>query len=515
MFKRDYLNYLFLLIAGAVSVLAFAPFNRGLFIIISLFALLWFSASCLGDNKSRRLLIGGFTFAAGFFLAQLYWIFYSLYFIIHTGIVVAVLSQIAFSGVMTIFTMLSLWLFKKTATRSLAFNYLFLFPSWWVLGEWLRGWIFTGFPWCDIGYTQVSNYLLTGFYPLIGNYGVSWLMLSIIGFLFIVVYNRQQLLGTTPRIGRSQRLAIVYFMLLAVSGYYLHDRQYTENYGRPTKVALVQGNISQSDKWDEYSFINNLNVYIGLIGSSKADLIILPETAIATLISELPPHYLDDLSNLAKANHAQLVIGMPRVINSRGDYVNSATVVSESGMPYYAKSHLVPFGEYIPLRRWFGNLYQLFNLPLVGFSADNEHQQPLVLANQKIAFNICYENGFASELIASASQATLMANISDMVWYGNSIAKDQHLQISQARALENQRYFIQDTNTGSTAIINPAGQIQSRLPDFTRQVLTDYVQGRIGVTPYQKYGNYPLIILLLLCVIVAGFGNWFSSRYRD
>lgn len=512
MFKRDYLNYLFLMVAGAISVLAFAPFNRGLFIIISLFALLWFSADCLGDKTSRRLLVGGAAFAGGYFLAQLYWIFYSLYFIIHTGMIVAILSQVAFSGVMAIFTVLSLWLFRKTASKSLEFNYLFLFPSCWVLGEWLRGWIFTGFPWCDIGYTQVSNFLLTGFYPLIGNYGVSWLMLSIIGFLFIVVHNRQQILGSSPQIRRPQRLAIVYFMLLAISGYYLHDRQYTENYGKPTKVALVQGNISQSEKWDEYNFINNLNVYIDLIGKSKADLIILPETAIAALINDLPPHYLDDLVKLAKANNAQLVIGMPRVIDAQGNYVNSASVVSESGMPYYAKSHLVPFGEYIPLRHWFGNFYKFFNLPMVGFSADTHYQSPLVLANQKIAFNICYENGFASELLAPAREATLMANISDMVWYGNSIAKDEHLQISQARALENQRYFIQDTNTGNTAIINPAGQIQSRLPSFTRQVLIDYVQGRIGVTPYQKYGNYPLVILLIVCVLFALFLRWFNNR---
>ena len=497
---RNVMTYLVLFIAGGISVLAFAPLNKGLFIILSLLILMWYSNECLLDKSAKRLLIGSYIYAAGYFLTQLYWIFYSLDKIIGTGLVVAILAQIAFSGVMAVFTLLSLWLFKYSATKSNTINYLFIFPSCWVLGEWLRGWIFTGFPWCDVGYTQVSNYLLTGFYPLIGNYGVSWLMLSIIGFVLTVILNRQQLLGSNPQLNRSQRYAVIYFAIIALGGYYLHDKQYTQNYGRSTKIALVQGNVSQTEKWDEASFINNLDMYAKLISQTKADVIILPETAIPAFMGDLPPHYIEDVTAFARQNKAELVIGIPRKTSDGRSYVNSATVFTESSLPYYAKSHLVPFGEYIPFQSILGKMYSLINLPMVGFSAGKDNQKPLVLANQKIAFNICYENGFASELLSAASQATLMANISDMVWYGNSIAEDEHLQISQVRALENQRYFIQGTNTGLTAIINPQGQIQSRLDSFTRGVLVDYVQGRFGVTPYQNHGNYPLILWCMLLV---------------
>ena len=149
---------------------------------------------------------------------------------------------------------------------------------------------------------------------------------------------------------------------------------------------------------------------------------------------------------------------------------------------------------------------------MTGFSPGSYDQAPLTLANQKLAFNICYENGFGSELINSAAQSTLMVNLSDMVWFGDTIAEDQHLQISQARALENQRYFIQATSTGLTAIINSNGQVVTKLPDFEKNILQDYVQGRVGVTPYQRYGNYPIIILSLMILGIAGLIRLFTAR---
>lgn len=494
---------LWLFLAGILSMLAFAPFHKSIFIIISLLILLWVYEELLVQRKKRYLYLGVVCFGMGYFTAQLYWIFYSLNYIIQTGIIVAIISQLAFSGVMAFFIVLSFFLFSYVRTKSTEINYLFIFPSCWVLGEWLRGWVLTGFPWCDIGYSQVSNTLLSGYFPVLGIYGVSWITLSVIGFLFIVIRKRQNLLGNAPQITRAQRLSIVYFMLLALIGYSLNNKQYTEPYGRQIKVALIQGNIDQETKWDSRKFLRNLDMYARAIARTKADLIILPETAFPIFESNLPPYYLNDITALAKANGAELVIGMPQIINDDGDYASAAVDVSKPGHPYYAKTHLVPFGEFTPLAGVWGGLYRLFGLPMVGFSAGKLDQAPFVLASQKIAFNICYENGFANELVSRASNSTIMANISDLVWFGNTHAKNEHLQLSQARALENQRYFIQSTNTGSSAIIKPSGEIQSRLPDYESGVLIDYVQGRIGTTPYQHYTNYPIICGVLLLLILA------------
>jgi apolipoprotein N-acyltransferase len=410
------------------------------------------------------------------------------------------LGMLGFVVFLSIYIIISLLLFRFCKTKSEEFNYLFLLPSVWVIGEWLRGWVFTGFSWCDIAYTQVNNYLLQGVFPVLGSYGVSWFAVSIIGFLFYVLINNKIMTIRNPKITLSHRLALLYFVVVAIAGYYMHGIEYTSKYGEPIKISLIQGNVNGAEKWDSNVFLKHLDMYSKMISNSKADITILPETAFPLYMDYLPVGYLDDIKKLAEMNNSALIIGMPKKIDSDGNYVNSATVVTESGYPYYAKSHLVPFGEYIPMKDIWGRFYIFAGIPMVGFSSGGVNQAPLVVKNQKLAFNLCYENGFGSELINAASQSTLMVNLSDMVWYGDTIAEDQHLQLSQARALENQRYFIQDTNSGLTTVIDPYGHIEAQLPSFTQDDLITYVQGRVGQTPYQKYGNYLIIIFSFVMV---------------
>ncbi|MEN9947143.1 MAG: apolipoprotein N-acyltransferase [Pseudomonadota bacterium] len=496
------INFAILFIGGLLSVLAFAPFQHSICILISLLSLFWWlEHSHSVTTKSRYC--GCLIYALGYFTAQLYWIFYSLDIIIKTGLIVAILAQLAFSLIMAIFIIFSVMLFQRLKTQSHELNYLILFPSCWVIMEWLRGWIFTGFPWCDIAYTQVNNSLFKGIFPILGVYGVSWISLSISGFLYLVLIKRNNLLGNKPHLSMAQQGSIIYFAIIILVSYLTNSIQYTENYGSPIKVGLIQQNIDQAAKWDKTQFVKNLTEYANTIAKTKAEVVVLPETAFPLFESDLPLYYIKDIVSLAKMNKAELVVGMPRIIDQQGSYASAAVVLTKEGHPYYAKKHLVPFGEYTPLANWLGGLYNLFDLPMVGFSSGKAKQPLLVLAQQKFAFNICYENGFASELIKDASQSTIMANISDMVWFGNTIAPYQHLELSQARALENQRYFIQDTNTGATAIIQDNGHIQSQLSPFSQGVLVDYVQGKIGTTPYQHYGNY--LIISLISLILLGF----------
>lgn len=491
--------YLLLAAAGFISVYAFAPYNKPMFIILSMFGLIWVT----NQLPTKRMIIGAFVFGTSFFLSQLYWMFYSLYDVIKVGVFNSAIGMLGFVLFLSIYILLSLILFKYCRTKSEEFNYLFLLPSSWVIGEWLRGWIFTGFSWCDIAYTQTNNFLLQGVFPILGSYGVSWFAMSVIGFLFYVLVNNKIMTVRNPKITLSNRLAILYFVIIAIAGYYVHGIEYTEDYGQPVKVSLVQGNVNGAEKWNQQSFLKHLDMYAQMISNSKADITILPETAFPLYMDYLPTGYLDDIKHLAELNNSALIIGMPKKIDDEGNYVNSVTVVSESGYPYYAKSHLVPFGEYIPLKDIWGRFYIFAGIPMVGFSQGSPNQAPLVVKNQKLAFNLCYENGFGSELINSARQSTLMVNLSDMVWYGHTIAEDQHLQLSQARAMENQRYYIQDTNSGLTTIINPFGHIDAQLPPFTQDMLINYVQGKVGETPYQEYGNYPIIILSCLILLLA------------
>ncbi|MDD3266162.1 MAG: apolipoprotein N-acyltransferase [Burkholderiales bacterium] len=499
---KAFFPYFILILAGGLSVFAFAPFNKPLFIIVSLFGLIWVSNSFI---SKKQVIIGVLIYGLAFFWSQLYWMFYSLYSVINIGFINSALGIMLFCLYLSVYLVLSILMFRRFKTSSDEFNYLFLLPSCWVLGEWLRGWVFTGFSWCDIAYTQVNNYLMQGFFPVLGSYGVSWLAMSVVGFLFLVLINNRILVSNKPNITLQNRLAIIYFVILAIVGYGIHGISYTSSYGKPTSIALVQGNINGAEKWNENKFLDHLNHYTSLIKQSKADLVVLPETAIPTYIKYLPEHYIEDVSNIARKNGAELIIGMPREINNRGDYVNAAVVITESGFPYYAKNHLVPYGEYIPLKNIWGKFYLFAGIPMVGFSSGGDNQKPMSLANQKIAFNICYENGFGSELIKAASNSTVMLNLSDMVWYGDSIAEDQHLQLSQARAMENQRYFLQDTNSGLTAVIDHFGHVEATLPSFTSNILTTYVQGRVGITPYQRYGNYPIVIFSGLILLLALF----------
>lgn len=510
---HKFFKYVLLILAGMISVLAFAPFDKSFLIAPSILTLIFILEKSCATASKRSIFAYGYVYAVAYFISQLYWIFYCLYSVIQTGFIIAVSATLIFTGYLAMFIALAGLIYHMLKTKYTLFNLLFLFPSLWVLCEWLRGWLFTGFPWGEVGYTQVNLTFFRGLYPLIGNYGVSWLCLSLIGVLYIIL-NANHL----PK--QHFRTVIIYAAAILVLGNLIADKNYTKPYGKPITVALVQGNIAQNSKW---STDQSLAVYKRAINDARADIIMIPETAISQFAQFLPKNYLNNLIDIANSKGAALIVGMPKIIDRNNNYVNAAilltngfnrVITGESSVianratqshPYYAKRHLVPYGEYIPMKWLLGPVYKYVSLPMVGFSAGAATQPTLAAANQKLAFNICYENGFNTELITDARNSTIMANLSDMVWYGNSIAKDEHLQISQARALENQRYFVQDTNTGMTAIIKQDGQIKSQLPSFKLATLTDTVQGRIGETPFEKYGNYPILIWCILLVLAGLF----------
>jgi apolipoprotein N-acyltransferase len=296
--------------------------------------------------------------------------------------------------------------------------------------------------------------------------------------------------------------------------------------GPTLEVALLQGNISQDEKFQPGTGIkDSLEWYGAQIKASKAALIVAPETAIPVLPDQLPDGYWDDLTRPFAIGDRALLTGMPLGNFSQG-YTNSVVGIKPDAARWrYDKHHLVPFGEFIPpLFKWFT---QMMNIPLGDFNRGDVGQTSFEWQNQRLAANICYEDLYGDELGARFLDATraptIFVNVSNIGWFGNSIAIDQHLSISRMRAMEFERPFIRATNTGATVIIDHTGRVTHSLPRHTQGVLTGQVQGRtgtlsngFGITPYAwwvaRFGLWPLWLLGAGVVLLAVVFKRESSR---
>jgi apolipoprotein N-acyltransferase len=241
---------------------------------------------------------------------------------------------------------------------------------------------------------------------------------------------------------------------------------------------------------------------------SSSRLIIMPETALPLFLEEVPRDYLAILAGHARRNGGDILIGVPER-QANGEYFNSVVSFGTAPTQTYRKSHLVPFGEFIPWRPVLGWIVGVLAIPLQDFSRGREDQRPLEVAGQRVAVNICYEDAFGEEIIRQLPEATVLVNVSNVAWFGRSIAPRQHLQISQARALETGRYMLRATNTGVTAVIGPDGRVLGGAPEFQMATVTHPVQGYSGATPYVRVGNSAA---LALCALSIGAFAWARRR---
>jgi apolipoprotein N-acyltransferase len=354
-----------------------------------------------------------------------------------------------------------------------------LFAGLWMLTEWLRGTLFTGFPWLAVGYSQSPPSPLAGWATVLGVYGVGFIV-ALIAALLALAWRRPA--------------AWISILLLLGGGALLRAMDWTQPQGAPLKVSLLQGNVPQSLKWDPRRLPLSIDTYVGLARANPAPLVVLPETAIPLYFSEVPRDVLRSLTANGDA-----LIGVA-VNTTDGGYSNGAVALSPQMAPRaYAKRHLVPFGEYPPPGfAWF---FRFARIPMSDFTAGPPLQAPLEIAGQRIAANICYEDLFGEELLASLPAATLLVNLSNTAWFGDSLAQPQHLQIARLRAIETGRVMLRATNTGMTAMVHPDGSIAAVLPPFTAAALTVEAQGRTGLTPYARWGNaLALLIALAACL---------------
>ncbi|MDP3743434.1 MAG: apolipoprotein N-acyltransferase [Methylotenera sp.] len=479
-----------LLLLGAFNVLGFSPFYFYPASIISLIGLCYF---WYVSDSTKQAALAGFAYGLGLFGAGIYWIYISLHTFGGMPSLMAGFSTFALAAFMALFPAAVGALSKRISNNSHE-AMIIAIPVFWALSDWVRSWIFTGFPWLTIGYSQVPHSPLAGYMPIIGVYGVtliSVLIASLLAFWF----------AKKPATMTWQRYSIAALMLIIVSGYLLKQVEWTTPSGKPLSVSLLQGNIAQDMKWDPEIANQTLNQYLTMAESSEAKLIIMPETALPVLSSELPADIGIRLQQHAIKNNGDILLGL--VERENGEYFNSVFSLGSSKSAVYRKSHLVPFGEFIPFKMAFGWIYRdLLNMPLSDLSRGDKYQQPMSIAGEKVAVNICYEDVFGEEIIRQLPAATLLVNVSNDAWYGTSYAADQHMQFSQARALETGRMMLRATNTGATAIINHKGYVLAHAPHFTQTSLNGTAQGYTGSTLYVRWGNWPLV---LFCFSVIAF----------
>jgi apolipoprotein N-acyltransferase len=488
------------MVAGAINVLAFAPFSLWPLQILTL-ALIF--RLVLSETSFKRSALIGWAYGFGWSVAGVHWLYISM----HrygglpawmTVIAVALLG-VLLGGFAALGMGGSTWL-KQRWSSSARTTALGILPVLWLLAEWTRGWMFTGFPWVSSGYAHTSG-PLAGFAPLIGVYGLAWISALIAGSLALLPSNK-----------RSALLALA----ALAAGFGLKTVDWTSPNGQAISVRLLQGNVPQEMKFAPERIEATLALYYGMIGAKPADLIATPETAIPLLSSQLPPDYLGLLRKLAVSSNSHVALGIP-VSDGPRRYANSMIGLSPDAatLPYrYDKHHLVPFGEFIPPgARWF---VDMMNIPLGDYTRGRLLQPPFSVRDQWVLPNICYEDLFGEEIAAQLAaggtpgmpQATILLNLSNIAWFGDSIALPQHLQISQMRALETGRPMLRATNTGTTAVIDPKGQVVASLRPFERSELAATVQGFKGLTPYSRFGNTPVVTAALLLL----FSVWLQGR---
>ncbi|MDB5855197.1 MAG: lnt [Herminiimonas sp.] len=387
---------------------------------------------------------------------------------------------------------------------------LVVLPALWMLSEWLRGWVLTGFPWAATGYAHTDS-PLAGFAPLLGVYGLGWLAAVFAALLAALLLRK-------PLTSLQRNLLVLPAALVLVAGVLLQQIDWTHPHGKPISVRLLQGNVPQEMKFDPAQIRENLDLYRDMITASPADLVATPETALPVLLQRLPADFVQSLVGYTSTSGSAVLFGIPAA-DSAQHYANSVIGLGPNAPPgsayRYDKHHLVPFGEFVPPgARWF---IDMMHIPLGDFSSGGVAQPPFAVRDQQIMPNICYEDLFGEEIaatirhavLAGRPQPTILLNLSNIAWFGNTIALPQHLQISRMRALEVRRPMLRATNTGVTAVISPHGKVLDQLKPYTRGILSATVQGQSGWTPYSLYGNWLVVVLAaaLLAVVSLRSGG--------
>jgi apolipoprotein N-acyltransferase len=474
-------TFLALFASGALMPLALAPLSLWPIAISSTALLFW----TLQNQTLKQALVKASVFGFGLFFAGVSWVYISIH---DHGFISA---PVAFAGTVLFCLFLALIFATPFALGAvipqtpLALG--FGLPAIWVISEWIRGWIFTGFPWLYAGYAHTDTWL-NGWAP-IG--GVLWL-----SFINALAAAALVQLLKNPR--APMMAAIV--TALWVGGYGLQSINWTESTETELSVVLIQPNVDQEDKW---SLVEQDGILQQLANQTEAhwgaDIIIWPEGAIPALPRQIMD-YLIEVDNRAKVNQTALLTGIPTQDPRNRRYYNSMLALGDS-RGQYDKTRLVPFGEYVPLENILRGLNRFFDLPMSSFSLGAPNQSLLTAKGQPIATAICYEIAYPSLVADRAAGASILMTVSNDAWFGRSMAPRQHMQMARMRAIENRKPLMRGTNNGVTALVDHQGKIYQQLEQYSASELSGTVVPRVGQTFFNRFGSWPTVVLsLLICL---------------
>ena len=530
-----------LLAGGALQALSFAPDPLPQWALspLQLCTMAWL-VTCIwrapnGLFAARR----AWLFALGHFVVGLYWLTISMHVYGYMPMPLAIVALVALSAYLALFASLAAWLvhqIKAVSQSSLSATLWssFAWASAWTISEWLRATLFTGFPWLNIGYAHVDSWF-AGWSSVLGLYGVTFVTAFCAAAIAALVVIRPRTQVQTHRdTARRATTALhgiagVLALAFAFIGLALGHIQWSTPAGSPLVVRLIQGNVDQGVKFSPdhlYKIIQEhqrLAATPAPAGSPQPQVVLLPETVMAVFQHQIAPAAWQAWIDIAKAQQSTILIGSALYDTKTGAYTNSVIgidaattakqLVEATMVQRYDKSHLVPFGEFVPFGfRWFVNL---MSIPLGDFTRGTSKQKPFAIAGQRIAPNICYEDVFGEELLpamrgtaGTQDGATILANFSNLAWFGDSWALRQHWQMSRLRAIETSRPMLRTTNTGATGAIDHRGHGIAQLPPNRVGVLDTAIQGQQGLTPYVRLGNR---LILGLCVLIL-FAAWWRGK---
>lgn len=493
--KLDWLGHSIALLAGLLLPLAFSPFGYYPLALVSL-TLLFLSWQ---HTDARTAALRGFLFGLGMFGVGVSWVYVAIHIFGQASIFLAAALTAVFVAFLALYTAGLGWLIKWVTQKS-AFSvvdYLFLLPVAWLIFEWFKAWFLTGFPWLEIGVSQVSG-PLSGYIPVIGTFGVS-----------LIVALSAGLLAFSWEYKKLSTLFVV--VLIWGGGLALKPVEWTAVKDRPLMVTIVQGNVPQDIKWDKEQVIKTLALYQSETEKHwSSDLIVWPENAVTAFHHQIKTFFLDPLAASARKHKTDILLGLPIYDMNTKRYYNGMMSLG-TVEAFYHKRHLVPFGDYVPFE-WLRGLIAFFDLPMSSFAMGADDQPLLTVAGHKVGLSICYEDTFSTEVLDTLPGASLLVNATNNAWYGDSFAPHQHLQISQSRALETGRPIIRATTNGISALIDHNGQLEATTAQFERAVLTGEVQPRQGATPYVRWQRWPILGLALFMLVVWAYYRQNNSK---
>ncbi len=487
---------------GAITVFGYAPFNLWPLAIACLVLQLFFFVT----SNQKHAFWQGWLYGIGYFTLGASWVYISVHRFGGASIFLSVILTALLILGMGLYYGVAAYIMRRWLHRNFTINCLCAFPAMWVLAEWARGHWFTGFPWLILGYTQTSG-PLSAYAALFGVYGISLLLCITAGAITCFLFRLPE---------RSYIWAIVLLAAIWLGSMILDDVYWTHPESSPMQVSIIQGNIPQKNKWNPELAGDIINTYIRMTKPYwSSNLIVWPEAAV-TVLPQQAEALLMPVRDKAISHNSSILYGIPLYDTHLGRYYNGALIMGRHG-GIYRKRHLVPFGEFFPMKKTFSWVYNELSIPLSDLSAGPQEQRLLQADGIFIAPYICYEIAFPSEVARHLNDANLIAVLTDDSWFGDSLASPQHIQMAQMRAEETGRYVIFASNTGPSVLIDAQGTITASTAQDQQTVLTGSVTPMTGTTPYLISTDHLMgvgLSLLLLINILTETPKSNLSKYQ-